>query len=84
MLPTEDLAAESARWRKGGPLPPGPAASRSLLAVDAGGRLGPSLELGCSKGCSAVLSEPVEEPEEKARMLRSLKGVCWDGAEAFR
>lgn len=46
--------------------------------------MSPSLELGCSERCSAVLSEPVEEPEEKARMLRSLKGVCWDGAEACR
>ena len=84
MPPIEDLAAESARWRRGGPLLPGPAASRSLLAVDAGGRLGPSLELGCSSGCSEGLSEPVEEPEENARMLRSLKGVCWDGPEACR
>ena len=84
MPPIEDLAAESARWRGGVPLLPGPAASMSLLAVDAGGRLGPALELGCSKGCSEVLSEPVEEPEENARMLRSLKGVCWDGAEACR
>lgn len=84
MPPAEDLAAESARLRRLGPLPPGPAASRSLLAVGAGGCLGPSLELGCSKGCSEVLSEPVEEPEENARMLRSLKGVCWGASEACK
>ena len=84
MLPMVDLVAESARLCRGGPLLPGPAASRALLAVGAGGRLGPSLELGCSKGCSEVLSEPVEEPEENARMLRSPKGVCWDGSGPCR